>query len=92
MADNGNGDLAPMETRGINVNFRPRGEVWHVEITPNPRTMSEAFRPLWRAVFEVESLPSNVVFTQGQMFSALACILEDIAAEKLDPIVHLQAL
>lgn len=88
MADNQEARQMPAETRGINVNWRPGSDGWILELTPNPLSVAEAFRPRWRTVFLMDGFRPNVEFTSGQMLSALSVALEEIAQEKVDPIEH----
>lgn len=88
MADNTPTGVTPAETKGVNVNWRPGSDGWLLEITPNPLTVSEAFRPRWRTVFMFDGFAPNTEFTAAQMLSALSIALEEIAAEKAEPIEH----
>lgn len=88
MADNTSNGIAPAETKGVNVNWRPGTQGWVLELTPNPLSVAEAFRPRWRTVFMFDGFGPNTEFTASQMLSALSIALEDIAAEKVDPIEH----
>jgi hypothetical protein len=86
MSDNSSGPQRPAETRGVNVNFYPIGDTWCVELTPNPRSVAEAMRPVWRAVFDAHPFLPDEVFTLAQLLSALSIRLEDIAAERVEPV------
>lgn len=84
MSDKSWGQEPPRESRGFNVNFHPYLGKWLIELTPNPHTVSEAFRPRWVAQFDVEGFAAGAEFTTGQALSLLAIYLEDIAAERLE--------
>lgn len=84
MSDNSWGQEPPRESRGFNVNFHPYLDGWLIELTPNPHTVGEAFRPPWVAQFGVEGFAAGAEFTTGQALSLLAIYLEDIAAERLE--------
>lgn len=81
-------DLNPARTtRGFNINFHPYLSGWRIEITPNPLTVAEAMRPCWHAQFEVDGFGEGQEFTMAQCLSLLAIYVEDIAAERLDPVL-----
>jgi len=77
---------APRESRGVNINFHPHGALWAIELTPNPLTVSEAFRPHYRTVFEVPGPERNQTFSTMQLLSLLSMALEEIAQEKIEPV------
>lgn len=82
MSDTPWGEPEPIEFKGVNVNVHPSQTGWVVEITPNPRNVSEAFRPPWRSIFCLDEVRVGQVFTLAQHLSLLAQVLEDIAAER----------
>lgn len=84
MPDNAWREEPPRESRGFNINFHPYLDGWLVELTPNPHSVSEAFRPRWIAQFQVEGFAPGAQFTTGQCLSLLAIYLEDIAAERVE--------
>lgn len=86
MADNTWHWQPAMPFRGVNINVHPVGDSWVLEMTPNPLTVSEAFKPRWRYCFPVEGIPQGLEFTLAQHLSLLAGVLEDIAAERRDPV------
>lgn len=79
------GPQEPAPFKGVNVNIHPVVGGWVVDITPNPFTVSEAFRPRWLATFQVPEVPEDQAFTLAQHLSLLAMVLEDIAAERREP-------
>lgn len=82
----------PIEFRGLNVNVHRSGDAWVVEITPNPFTCAEALRPPWVAVFPVSEVPVDEVFTLAQFLSLTSMVLEDIAAERREPLELIRSL
>lgn len=87
MADTDGSKLPPMPFKGVNINVHPTQLGWVCEITPNPMTVSEAFRPRWVASFPVPEVPESIEFTLAQHLSMLSMVLEDIAAERRDPLL-----
>lgn len=79
--------LPPQEFKGLNINVHPTVQGWVVEMTPNPLYMSEAFHPRWNATFPLPEVPIGEAFTLSQHLSLLSMVLEDIAAERRDPIL-----
>lgn len=79
--------LPPMPFKGVNINVHPTQLGWVCEITPNPNTVSEAFRPRWVASFPVPEVPEGIEFTLAQHLSLVSMVLEDIAAERRDPLL-----
>lgn len=86
MSDNGSGQLPPMPFKGVNINFHPTQDGWVCQITPNPLTVSEAFRPRWVATFPVPEVPEEIEFTLAQHLSLCGLVLEDIAQEQREPV------
>lgn len=84
MSDTRWGQEPPRESRGFNINFHPYLDGWLIELTPNPHTVSEAFRPRWVSQFQVEGFAPGTEFTTGTALSLLAVYLEDIAAERIE--------
>lgn len=84
MSDTRWGQEPPRESRGFNINFHPYLDGWLVELTPNPHTVAEAFRPQWVSQFQVEGFAAGAQFTTAQCLSLLAIYLEDIAQEKIE--------
>lgn len=76
-----------MPFKGVNINVHPTQLGWVCEITPNPLTVSEAFKPRWVASFPVPEVPEGCEFTLSQHLSLVSMVLEDIAAERRDPLL-----
>lgn len=76
-----------MPFKGVNINVHPTQLGWVCEITPNPHTVSEAFRPRWVATFQVPEVPEDHEFTLSQHLSLVSMVLEDVAAERRDPLL-----
>lgn len=87
MSDTHVNGMPPREFRGLNINVHPTTDGWVVEITPNPLYMSEAFHPRWNATFPLPEVPHGEAFTLSQHLSMLSMVLEDIAAERRDPLL-----
>jgi hypothetical protein len=86
MSDTSKGQEPPRESRGFNINFHPLRAGWGIELMPNPQSVGEALRPRWVSQFEVDGFAPGREFTTGEALSLLAVYLEDIAAERLDPV------